>query len=173
MLFSKTAQYSIQAMLFIAANYTEKNILVRDIARELKLPASFLSKILQTLSRFGFLNSVKGPRGGFSIAEKGANSSISQIIEVIDGPIDFDMCLAGFTPCDDEHGCPLHDAWPRIREDIKNLVTKKTILKLSQTMPGKYKRILLRDQGIAEKPRTAGRTKSAPAAKPVKRKKRL
>ena len=172
MLYSKTAQYSIQAMLFIAANYTEKNILVRDIAKDLKLPASFLSKILQTLSRFGFLNSVKGPRGGFSISEKGANASIAQIVEVIDGPMDFDMCIAGFSPCNSEHACPLHDDWKLIREDIKDLVTKKNLMKLSIEMPNKYKTIILKAAGPLERSRILARSKKATAARSLKRKRK-
>jgi Rrf2 family protein len=170
-LYSKTAQYSIQAMLFIAANYTEKNILVRDIANELKLPASFLSKILQTLSRFGFLHSVKGPRGGFSLSEKGAAASISQVVEIIDGPIDFDLCICGFSPCDSDNACPMHDAWTRIREDIKNLVNKKAILKLAQDMPDKYKPIFLKETGGLDKGKGTGRGKKA-SARVVPKKKR-
>jgi Rrf2 family protein len=169
-LYSKTAQYSIQAMLFIAANHTKDNILVRDIAKELKLPASFLSKILQTLSRFGFLNSVKGPRGGFQISEKGAQASIAQIVEIIDGPMDFDMCIAGFTPCDEQHACPMHQSWKRIRDEIKDLVTKRPLLKLAQDMPPKYKPILLKQMGLDEKAKGTTPAKKAPAKKETKKK---
>lgn len=160
MLYSKTAQYSIQSMLFIAANYSDSNILVRDVAHELGLPASFLSKILQTLSRYGFLNSVKGPRGGFSLSEKGAESTIAQLVEVIDGPMDFDMCIAGFVPCDSENACPLHESWKRIREDVRELVNRKSILTLAHEMPHKYRGML----GINAP------AKAAPKAKPAARK---
>ena len=171
MLYSKTAQYSIQAMLFIAANHTKDNILVRDIAKELKLPSSFLSKILQTLSRFGFLNSVKGPRGGFSMSEKGAGASIAQIVEIIDGPMDFDMCIAGFTPCDEQHACPMHHTWKRIREEIKDLVTKRPLSKLAEDMPDKYKPIFLKQLAAMEKPKSTGASKKT-TSKPVTKKKR-
>lgn len=171
MLYSKTAQYSIQAMLFITANHTKDNILVRDIAKELKLPASFLSKILQTLSRFGFLNSVKGPRGGFSISEKGANASIAQIVEIIDGPMDFDMCIAGFTPCDEQNACPMHHTWKRIREEIKDLVSQRPLLKLSEEMPEKYKPILLRQMAEAGKAKAAAPAKKTASKRGAKKKK--
>ncbi|MBL0175536.1 MAG: Rrf2 family transcriptional regulator [Ignavibacteria bacterium] len=171
MLYQKTAQYSIQSMLFIAANQTESNILVRDIARELDLPASFLSKILQSLSRYGFLNSVKGPRGGFSLSEKGAASTIQQLVEVIEGPMDFDMCIAGFNPCNAENACPLHDSWKRIREDIRDLVGKKSIMKLAHDLPAKYKPMIL-GTAAAEKPKAGRQKKAAPKAKPVAKKKK-
>lgn len=168
MLYSKTAQYSIQSMLFIAANSSEQNILVRDVARELGLPSSFLSKILQTLSRYGFLNSVKGPKGGFSLSEKGASSTIAELVAVVDGPMNFDMCLAGFSPCSEENACPFHHEWKRIREEIRELVNSRDIQELAIEMPVRY-RVLL--TGKATPPKKVVK-KAAPApkapAKPAK-----
>jgi Rrf2 family transcriptional regulator, iron-sulfur cluster assembly transcription factor len=164
MLYSKTAQYSIQSMLFIAANASDQNILVRDVARELGLPSSFLSKILQTLSRYGFLNSVKGPKGGFSLSEKGANSTIAELVAVVDGPMNFDMCLAGFTPCSEENACPFHHEWSRIREEIRELVNSRDIHELAIEMPVRY-RVLL--TGKAEAPGKAVKAAPKKAAKPA------
>lgn len=172
MLYSKTAQYSIQSMLFIAANNSDQNILVRDVAKELGLPSSFLSKILQTLSRYGFLNSVKGPKGGFSLSEKGAGSTIAELVSVVDGPMNFDMCLAGFSPCSEENACPFHYEWKRIREEIRLLVNSKSIFELAKEMPVRYRTLLLGH--TADKPAKAARKAPAkkPAAKaPVKKKK--
>jgi Rrf2 family protein len=179
-LYMKTARYSLQAMLFIAANQSGQNLLVRDIAKHLNLPASFLSKILQTLSRFGFLTSIKGPRGGFALSERGAAATIAQIVEVTEGPIDFDECLAGFPWCSDEQPCPLHNEWVRIREDIRNLVTKKTIAKLALDMPARYRGVLVDVPAVkapspmrAKTPaaKTAGRPAAArtPRRKPARK----
>lgn len=167
MLYSKTAQYSIQSMLFIAANNSEQNILVRDVAKELGLPSSFLSKILQTLSRYGFLNSVKGPKGGFSLSEKGAASSIAELVAVVDGPMNFDMCLAGFSPCSEENACPFHEEWKRIREEIRELVNSKNIFELAKEMPIRYRTLLT---GAAEAaPAKKKAAKKAPAKKATKK----
>lgn len=165
MLYSKTAQYSIQSMLFIAANNSELNILVRDVAKELGLPSSFLSKILQTLSRYGFLNSVKGPKGGFSLSEKGAGSTIAELVAVVDGPMNFDMCLAGFSPCSEENACPFHEEWKRIREEIRILVNSRSIAELAVEMPVRY-RVLLTGSKPAAKKKVAPK-KAAPAEKPA------
>jgi Rrf2 family transcriptional regulator, iron-sulfur cluster assembly transcription factor len=163
-LYSKTAQYSIQSMLFIAANNTGQNILVRDVAKELGLPSSFLSKILQTLSRYGFLHSVKGPKGGFSLSEKGAESTIAELVAVVDGPMNFDMCLAGFSPCSEENACPFHHEWSRIREEIRELVNSKAIIDLAEEMPVRYRTLLAGQMASQE------RAKSSPARKSTAKK---
>ena len=166
MLYSKTAQYSIQSMLFIAANNSDQNILVRDVAKELGLPSSFLSKILQTLSRYGFLNSVKGPKGGFSLSEKGAGSTIAELVAVVDGPMNFDMCLAGFSPCNEENACPFHQEWKRIREEIREVVNSRSIYELAQEMPIRYRTLL-----AGETPTKAKKTDKKAATKKAAKKK--
>lgn len=174
MLYSKTAQYSIQSMLFIAANNMGQNILVRDVAKELGLPSSFLSKILQTLSRYGFLNSVKGPKGGFSLSEKGAESTIAELVAVVDGPMNFDMCLAGFSPCSEENACPFHYEWQRIREEIRTLVNSKAIVDLAEEMPVRYRTLLAGQMALEQKAKPASvkkaATKKAAAKKPAAKK---
>lgn len=177
MLYSKTAQYSIQSMLFIAANNSEQNILVRDVAKELGLPSSFLSKILQTLSRYGFLNSVKGPKGGFSLSEKGAGSTIAELVAVVDGPMNFDMCLAGFSPCNEENACPFHHEWKRIREEIRELVNSKMIFELAKEMPIRYRTMLTGSAPVVKAKKAPAKKVAVkkPAAKkavPAKKKKK-
>jgi Rrf2 family protein len=159
-------------MLFIAANNSDQNILVRDVAKELGLPSSFLSKILQTLSRYGFLNSVKGPKGGFSLSEKGAESTIAELVAVVDGPMNFDMCLAGFSPCSEENACPFHQEWKRIREEIREVVNSKTIYELALEMPIRYRTLLMGKTEVKPAKKTAKKatTKKAPAKKAAAKK---
>ncbi len=146
MLYSKTAQYSIQAILYIATNQEEgQNILVKDIAQDLELPASFLSKILQTLSKQGFLKSTKGPTGGFAMSDKGREATLDDIVHVIDGEFDYEQCILGFKPCEDDTACPMHNEWKRIREEIKTLVKKKTIEQLAYEMSPEARALLTPD----------------------------
>jgi Rrf2 family transcriptional regulator, iron-sulfur cluster assembly transcription factor len=152
-------------MLFIAANNSDQNILVRDVAKELGLPSSFLSKILQTL-----LNSVKGPKGGFSLSDKGAGSSIAELVAVVDGPMNFDMCLAGFSPCSEENACPFHHEWKRIREEIRELVNSKAIVELAKEMPIRYRTLLAGITAAAAKKSKQAAAKKPAVKKPVAKK---
>ena len=64
-MFSKSCEYGLQAMLYIAMNASEdRNVGLREIAVNQGIPVHFLSKILQMLVKNKLLNSVKGPNGG-------------------------------------------------------------------------------------------------------------
>ena len=49
------------------------------------VPAAYLAKHLQALSRAGILESVQGPRGGYRLAEPAADITVLSIVEAIDG----------------------------------------------------------------------------------------
>ncbi|WP_225974164.1 RrF2 family transcriptional regulator [Arachidicoccus ginsenosidivorans] len=66
MLFSKTCEYAIRACIYIAQQSGEdKKVAIKEIAKGIDSPEHFIAKILQNLSKKGFINSVKGPNGGF------------------------------------------------------------------------------------------------------------
>jgi len=71
------------------------------------------------------------------------------------------MCIAGFSPCSSENACPLHDSWKVIREEIKYLVSTKSIEELAIEMPIKYKVMLLGKYQSSRKPKA----KKAPVKK--------
>jgi len=64
--FSKTCEYAMRAVFFIAHKTTrDRKVGIKEIAQGIDSPEHFLAKILQDLSRKGIILSAKGPNGGF------------------------------------------------------------------------------------------------------------
>jgi hypothetical protein len=51
MIFSRTSQYAIQALIYLATQPSGRRVLNREIAQNLGVPLAYLAKILQDLSR--------------------------------------------------------------------------------------------------------------------------
>jgi Rrf2 family protein len=49
------------------------------------VPAAYLAKHLQSLSRAGILESVQGPRGGYRLARPAGDITLLDVVEAIDG----------------------------------------------------------------------------------------
>ena len=65
-MFSKTCEYGIRAMIFVAQKSKEgSRISLKDIAKGTGAPEHFIAKIMQELSRKKMVRSIKGPNGGF------------------------------------------------------------------------------------------------------------
>lgn len=128
MIFSKSVEYAIRAMVYLAANSSsEKQIGVKKIAKDLQFPEPYLAKILQELARKRVIFSTKGPKGGFYTDEKAMEISLLKIIETIDGLSFFSTCGLGLHECNDEKPCPIHKDYQIFRGDFYKLLSSKTI----------------------------------------------
>ena len=65
-MFSKTCEYAIRAMIFIAQKSKDgSRVRIKEIAKGIDSPEHFIAKILQDLGKKKLLQSIKGPNGGF------------------------------------------------------------------------------------------------------------
>ncbi len=120
---SNTCKYAIRAVIYLAINEKkDQKIGIRKISEDLNIPAPFLGKILQILSKNKVLFSTKGPNGGFSLGKNADDISLLEIVKVIDGLDFFSNCLIGMKVCSgnkkDEKLCPFHDKLDPIRDEL-------------------------------------------------------
>ncbi|MBF6610668.1 MAG: Rrf2 family transcriptional regulator, partial [Chryseobacterium sp.] len=65
---SKTCEYALRAMIYISQQSKDGSMVnIKQISENIQSPELFVAKILQNLSRQGFLQSSKGRYGGFYI----------------------------------------------------------------------------------------------------------
>jgi len=86
MIYSRSAEYAIRSFVFLARIPDGKFAMARHIAEQEQIPAHFLAKILQELTRKGLLRSSKGPSGGFSLRLPAAQIRLLDLVEALDGP---------------------------------------------------------------------------------------
>ena len=134
-MFSKTCQYAIRAMIFIAQKSKEgKKTSIKEIARGIDSPEHFIAKILQDLSRKTLLQSVKGPNGGFYLDEKGMACSLANIIKVVDGDKLFTSCGLGLKQCSETRPCPIHHEFKHVRKAVEQMLEKAKLGEFSEEL---------------------------------------
>jgi Rrf2 family protein len=122
---SKTCEYAIRAMLFIAQKSKKGDkVGVKQIAKAIDSPEPFIAKILQDLGRKGLVLSAKGPTGGFYLDNKGLKHSLSDIVYAIDGDKLFTGCGLGLKSCSAKMPCPVHDQFVDVRKQIKTMMDR-------------------------------------------------
>ncbi len=126
-IFSKKCEYGLQAVLYLAAKEDSEVTSADEISKKLKIPREFVSKILQSLTESGIVNSKKGKSGGFSLAKKPEKIRLIDVVAAIDGLEIFKSCVLGFPQCSPEHPCPLHDKWGVLRTNAYNMLTDETL----------------------------------------------
>lgn len=133
--FSKTCEYGIRAVLFIAHKTAlGGRVGIKEIATGIDSPEHFLAKILQDLSRKGLVQSAKGPNGGFYLDEKALKRPLSEVVEAIDGDGLFTGCALGLKQCSEVNPCPLHNQFKLIRTEIQDLLQSAEIGKFNNEL---------------------------------------
>lgn len=125
---SKTCEYAIRAMLFIAQkSKSNTKVGVKQIAKAIDSPEPFIAKILQDLGKKGLLLSSKGPTGGFFLDNAGLKQSLADIVYAVDGDKLFTGCGLGLKSCSEKKPCPIHDDFVAVRTQIKTMMQSATL----------------------------------------------
>lgn len=134
-MFSKTCEYAIRAMIFIAQKSAEgERVGIKDIAKGIEAPEHFIAKILQELSRKNLLLSAKGPNGGFYHDKRSSRYTLAEIVKTIDGDKIFNGCGLGLKQCSESHPCPLHHEFKKVRSSMHRMLAKARIGALSKEL---------------------------------------
>lgn len=140
MIYTKTGEYAIRAILFLARQAREKLIMSSEIAKSEEIPAHYLAKILQRMAKYGYVDSYKGRGGGFKITDLALRSSILEIVERVEGPVINLKCVTGLKECSDENPCPLHEEWSELRNRIYSLISSKSVKEVADKYAETLKR---------------------------------
>jgi Rrf2 family protein len=103
---STTAEYALRVMAWLARQ-ADGSHTTSEIAKGTKVPAAYLSKVIQGLAQAGLIESRRGRRGGVALVHAPEQISILEVVHAVDPPMRIRECPLG----PGYHGknlCPLH-----------------------------------------------------------------
>jgi Rrf2 family transcriptional regulator, iron-sulfur cluster assembly transcription factor len=135
-MFSKASEYAIKAVIFIASRpANSKRAGLGEIANAINSPEAYTAKILQQLRRNHIIRSVKGPNGGFEIGAAQLNKlKLSHIVHAFDGDSIYTGCGLGLEACNEDHPCPVHDKFKKIREELRYMLETTSVIELAESI---------------------------------------
>jgi len=128
---TRAADYGIRVMIQLAGPPAEARVSLPALAEAADAPESFLSKVLQSLSRAGLISSRRGQSGGFQISPRGRAASMLEVIEAIDGPICLNVCLVSGRSCHRKAHCPAHPVWAKAQTAMLDVLSAAMIADLA------------------------------------------
>lgn len=128
-MFSKTCEYGLRAVIFIAHQSSQqKKVSLITVSKEINSPQAFTAKILQQLTKANIIDSVKGPYGGFAIdTDKMKTLMLSEVVRILDGDSIYTGCGLGLKQCDANSPCPMHYKFIEIREKLKMMLENTSL----------------------------------------------
>src|SRR5512136_1832745 len=115
---TRQADYAVRAMRYLAKQGPAQRSATSTVAEVMKIPPSFLAKIISQLSIAGLLHTSRGAHGGVSLAREPKDISVLDVVEAIDGPILLNECVGGSKPCVFEDECLVHPIWVEVQDTL-------------------------------------------------------
>ena len=131
---TRSGEYGLKGLLFLARQPSEKLVLVSEISKLQNIPETFLAKIFQRLSKAGVLRSSRGSKGGFSLGKPAASITMRAVIEAIDGPIVLNRCLRREGECKEDEICPIYQVWSKAQQQLLEILDHTTMEDLARQM---------------------------------------
>lgn len=111
MRFSRQVDYATLTIYHLSRLGPHKRVTTKSIAENLKIPSSFLSKIIPRLKVAGLIQTTRGTRGGVALAQSPADISLLAVVEAIDGPIVLHESITTPDDCEFSEDFPLRPVW--------------------------------------------------------------
>jgi Rrf2 family protein len=127
---SSRAKYATRAILDLTLHADERAVQIGDIAARQNIPVKFLEQILLALKRQGFVQSRKGPGGGYFLARPPHEITLGAVVRAMDGPLSPMSCVSvsGYMECGcpDPETCGLRAVWKEARNALADVLDGTT-----------------------------------------------
>jgi Rrf2 family protein len=128
---TRAADYAVRVMIYLACLAPGERASLPSVVNATGAPDSFLSKVLQGLTRAQMISSRRGPSGGFAISPRGRVASMRDVVEAIDGPISLNVCLGQRRACARKNWCPAHLVWVKAQDALLDVLSTAMIADLA------------------------------------------
>ncbi len=129
---STKGRYALRLMLDLALCEPGVNISLKSIGERQEISIKYLEQIVNILNRGGFLKSVRGPMGGYSLLKNPEEYTVGAILRCIEGSLSPVACLDNeVNDCKRKDICATLYLWEKIEKAINDIVDNMTLKELA------------------------------------------
>jgi len=128
---STKGQYAVRAIVNLACHTKCRNsdrpISLKEISDEEGISLSYLEQLFVKLRKGEIVKSVRGPGGGYVLAKAPSDISVSEVIKVVEEPLNPVYCLDEGEGCSRAATCITQGVWKRLAEKISEFLDSVSI----------------------------------------------
>ena len=130
---STKGRYAVRAMVDVAMHDADGPVPREQIATRQEVSALYLAQLLSKLGKAGLVESVKGPGGGYLLAQPAGKIRAGDIIRAVEEPLAPVACVERppDEPCHRRAECVTHLLWTELGQRIESFLDGVTLQDLS------------------------------------------
>jgi Rrf2 family transcriptional regulator, iron-sulfur cluster assembly transcription factor len=129
-------RFAVTAMVDLAMRQTRGPVTLAAISERQHISLSYLEQLFGKLRRAKLVSSVRGPGGGYNLAQAPQQIKVADIIAAVDEPLDATQC-GGKENCHEEKRCMTHDLWATLNEKMYDYLSSVSLADLVAHQSGK------------------------------------
>ncbi|GAB6169952.1 Rrf2 family transcriptional regulator [Clostridium carnis] len=140
---STKGKYGVKAMVDLAIHYGESPVSIKTISQRQNISEYYLEQLFSPLRRAKLIKSIRGAQGGYVLNKKPSDIKVSDIMYVLEGPIEISDCIEG-SECNNIDCCATRFLWEKIKKSIDEVMENITL----QDIVNDYKKIKDKNEEI-------------------------
>jgi Rrf2 family protein len=129
---TRASDYAVRVMVHLASLSEGKKVPLTALVHATGVKESFLSKVMQRLVHTGLVSSHRGTGGGFCLKVPPVRTTLLDVIEAIDGPLELNLCLGSGQGCNRQGWCGVYAVWREAQEMLSAVLEGVTIARLAR-----------------------------------------
>jgi Rrf2 family protein len=127
-------RYSARAMVDLALHYEQGDgvVSVKEISARHQVSPKYLESLLASLRAAGLVRSVRGAKGGHTLASPPDQINLRQIYHVFEGTEGFVECTTNPDYCNRSDGCPTRGLWTEMYDACMEVLERTTLAGLAR-----------------------------------------
>jgi len=121
-------RYAVTAMMDLALHAKLGYVTLADIAQRQAISPAYLEQLFGSLRKAGLVKSVRGPKGGYMLAQTENDISLADILIAADEEINL-TCGSGAS-CSETDPCLTHNLWNNLSNEFFQFLNNKTLNEL-------------------------------------------
>ncbi|HEX7003472.1 MAG TPA: Rrf2 family transcriptional regulator [Trueperaceae bacterium] len=126
---STKAQYGMRALVEVGLSGGKPTSL-KVVADRQNLSQQYLEQIFAVLRRAGYVESVRGARGGYRIAKPLDQIDALEVVELLEGSVAPVNCIEDAEACGHTGNCSTESLWRRVDGAVREVLRSTTLADL-------------------------------------------
>ncbi len=136
---SKKVEYALISLLHMSRKSNGHLTTARELAQTYQIPPELMGKVLQQLTKSGFIESVQGMKGGYRLNKLLDQMSLVSVFSAVDGPIKIVSCLKKSQDnpqCHQTYHCTIKSPMEIIQKKLEKIFSELSLRDIENDLAG-------------------------------------
>ena len=120
-------RYGLRSLVELAFRSEGSPVSLSVLSSQQDISQKYLESIFKAFHKAGIVRSVRGPKGGYILAQPPEQLTVLNVMKALEGPLDIIECLHDKSLCSRTGKCSTRELWKDFETLIKDFLDSRTL----------------------------------------------